>query len=70
MIINPRLSSIFLITGESAISPLVMTPLQWGRVNELIHPQVKECCRGSKKLGSWVDDMFYKALVLMVSEHV
>ena len=27
MIINPRLSSIFFITGESAISPLVMTPL-------------------------------------------
>ena len=30
LILNPRLSSIYLITGESAISPLVMTPLIGG----------------------------------------
>ena len=36
MIINPELSSIYSITDESALSPLVMTPLQVDEENFLV----------------------------------
>ena len=41
MIINPQLSSFDSITGESAISPLVMTPLVPRDINTLSHQDIQ-----------------------------
>ena len=70
MIINPRLSSIFFITGESAISPLVMTPLHtmpefensasWQDNNQFAGPRSQSICKVSVKLPS--DNWLYGKL--------